>query len=86
MRGLQNRSFFQLRTEDKLLIAHPGGSEPQRGWSAVGAESTSCLYRKGFLKSSMMEDLKDARASQTTCSIQRYALTCQGTLRSRTTD
>lgn len=31
---LQNRRFFQLSFEQKSEIAHPGGSKPQRGWSA----------------------------------------------------
>lgn len=75
MRGLQSKSFFQMRPEDKLLIAHPGGSEPQRGWSAVGAESSSSLYRKGLLKSKMIEDLRDARVCQIKCKIQPHALT-----------
>lgn len=50
-----------MRMEDKASIANPGGSAPQRGWSAVGAENSSTLYRKGLLKSRMTEDLKDAR-------------------------
>ncbi len=44
-----------------MEIVHPGGSAPQRGWSAVGAENSSTLYRKGLLKSRMTEDLRDAR-------------------------
>ncbi|KAL8726063.1 MAG: hypothetical protein Q9166_006942 [cf. Caloplaca sp. 2 TL-2023] len=50
-----------MQAEDKLAIAHPGGPEPQRGWSAVGKESSSALYKKGLLKSRMTEDLRDAR-------------------------
>ena len=50
-----------MSAEDKAAIAHPGGSEPQRGWSAVGAENSSRLYRKGLLKSEIAEELKDAR-------------------------
>lgn len=69
LRELQNKTFFQMRAKDKLLIAHPGGPEPQRGWSAVGAESSSSLYRKGLLKSNLTEDLRDARVSQTEWSI-----------------
>ena len=69
MKGLQNRSFFQMRTEEKLFTAHPGGPEPQRGWSAVGAESISSLYRKGLLKSNTIEDLRDASTfSRVDCS------------------
>ena len=75
MRELQSKSFFQMRTADKLLIAHPGGSEPQRGWSAVGAESSSSLYRKGLLKSKMIEDLRDARVCENKCKIHPHALT-----------
>ncbi|KAL8682572.1 MAG: hypothetical protein Q9186_001425 [Xanthomendoza sp. 1 TL-2023] len=56
-----SRKFFQIQADDKLAIAHPEGSEPQRGWSAVGKESSSALYRKGLLKSQMTEELKDAR-------------------------
>ncbi|KAL8819800.1 MAG: hypothetical protein Q9223_001837 [Gallowayella weberi] len=56
-----SRKFFQMPADDKLAIAHPGGSEPQRGWSAVGRESSSALYRKGLLKSQITEELKDAR-------------------------
>ncbi|KAL8873407.1 MAG: hypothetical protein Q9198_007029 [Flavoplaca austrocitrina] len=29
-----NKKFSQLVYEDKAVIAHPGGSDPQRGWSA----------------------------------------------------
>ncbi|KAI4160349.1 MAG: hypothetical protein LQ342_005845 [Letrouitia transgressa] len=50
-----------MKDEAKVAIAHPGGSEPQRGWSAVGAENSATLYRRGLLKSRMVEDLKDAR-------------------------
>ena len=75
MRRLQSKSFFQMRTEDKMSIAHPGGSEPQRGWSAVGAESSSSLYRKGLLKSKMTEDLKDARVCQIEYKTEPHALT-----------
>ena len=75
MRGLQSKAFFQMRTEDKLLMANPGGPEPQRGWSAVGVESSSSLYRKGILKSKMTEDLRDARVCQVECHIQPHTLT-----------
>lgn len=57
----QNRSFFHMDVVQKMKIVHPGGSAPQRGWSAVGAENSSTLYRKGLLKARMTEDLKDAR-------------------------
>ena len=57
----QNRSFFALEEQHKLAIAHPGGSEPQRGFSSVGAESSAGLYRKGMLKAQLTEDLHDSR-------------------------
>lgn len=47
--------------DEKTRIAHPPGPDPQRGWSHVGAESSSGLYRKGFLQSKEKLDLKDAR-------------------------
>ncbi|KAK3172572.1 hypothetical protein OEA41_005896 [Lepraria neglecta] len=56
-----NGLFFQMKTEDKFSIAHQPGPDPQRGWSKVGAENSSTLYRKGLLKSQMAEDLRDAR-------------------------
>ena len=57
----QNKSFFALEEQHKLAIAHPGGSEPQRGFSSVGAESSAGLYRKGILKAQLTEDLHDSR-------------------------
>ena len=57
----QNQSFFKLPTAEKLAIAHPGGSDPQRGFSCVGSENSSTLYRKGLLKTQVPEDLRDAR-------------------------
>lgn len=68
-----------MRAEDKLSIVHPGGPEPQRGWSAVGAESSSSLYRKGLLKSNMTEDLRDARVSEIEGGRQSHTLTAAGT-------
>ncbi|KAL8889960.1 MAG: hypothetical protein Q9215_002829 [Flavoplaca cf. flavocitrina] len=56
-----NKEFFQLGYEDKAVIAHPGGSDPQRGWSAVGKENAASLYRTGFLKAKMASALKDSR-------------------------
>ncbi|KAL9020094.1 MAG: hypothetical protein Q9180_008657, partial [Flavoplaca navasiana] len=56
-----NKIFFQLDYEDKAVIAHPGGSDPQRGWSAVGKENAASLYRTGFLKARMASALKDSR-------------------------
>ncbi|KAI4270108.1 MAG: hypothetical protein LQ337_006893 [Flavoplaca oasis] len=56
-----NKKFFQLGYEDKAVIAHPGGSDPQRGWSAVGKENAASLYRTGFLKARMASALKDSR-------------------------
>ncbi|MCJ1231405.1 hypothetical protein MMC12_008082 [Toensbergia leucococca] len=57
----QNRLFFQMKTEEKLRIAHPPGPDPQRGFSSVGAENSSKLYRKGLLKCQTTEELSDAR-------------------------
>ncbi|MCJ1281401.1 hypothetical protein MMC26_000720 [Xylographa opegraphella] len=56
-----SKSFFRLKLDDKASIAHHPGPNPQRGWSGVGAENSSALYRKGLLKSTTVEDLKDAR-------------------------
>ncbi|KAL9602562.1 MAG: hypothetical protein Q9219_001706 [cf. Caloplaca sp. 3 TL-2023] len=56
-----SKAFFRLPAHEKLAIANPGGPEPQRGWSAVGSESSSSLYKKGMLKSELVEDLRDAR-------------------------
>lgn len=52
-----------MQEEHKLAIAHPGGSEPQRGFSSVGAESSAGLYRKGILKAQLTEGLRDSRVS-----------------------
>lgn len=59
----QNKSFFQMPTTEKVAIAHQPGPSPQRGWSTVGAENSSKLYKKGFLNYQMTEELKDARVS-----------------------
>ncbi|KAL8786523.1 MAG: hypothetical protein Q9213_002750 [Squamulea squamosa] len=58
-----NKRFFQLGFNDKAAIAHPGGADPQRGWSAdaVGKENAASLYRTGFLKAKMGGTLKDSR-------------------------
>ncbi|KAL8897653.1 MAG: hypothetical protein Q9207_007103 [Kuettlingeria erythrocarpa] len=56
-----NKRFFQLKLNDKADIAHPGGSDPQRGWSAVGKENAASLYRTGFLGAKMANTLKDSR-------------------------
>ncbi len=64
---LQNKYFFALQDEHKLAIAHPGGSEPQRGYSGIGAESSAGLYRKGILKAQLTEDLRDSRVSGERC-------------------
>lgn len=61
--NLQNKSFFAMPDEDKLAIAHPGGSAPQRGFSSIGAESSAGLYRKGILKTPLTENLQDSRVS-----------------------
>ena len=62
--NLQNKSFFAMQAEHKLAIAHPGGPEPQRGYSGIGAESSAGLYRRGILKAQLMEDLRDSRVSR----------------------
>ena len=59
----QNETFFALPQGEKLAIAHPGTSEPQRGFSRVGAENSARLYRKGVLNLSTSEDLRDCRVS-----------------------
>lgn len=59
----KNKLFFQMQAHDKISIAHRPGPDPQRGWSKVGAENTSTLYRKGLLKSHVAGDLRDARVS-----------------------
>ncbi|KAI4233186.1 MAG: hypothetical protein LQ349_004567 [Xanthoria aureola] len=56
-----NKRFFKLGIGDKAAIAHPGGSDPQRGWSAVGKENAASLYRTGFLKAKTANTLKDSR-------------------------
>ncbi|KAL8649434.1 MAG: hypothetical protein Q9226_005579 [Calogaya cf. arnoldii] len=56
-----NKKFFRLDIDEKAAIAHPGGSDPQRGWSAVGKENAASLYRTGFLKTKMANTLKDSR-------------------------
>ncbi|KAL9584103.1 MAG: hypothetical protein Q9203_004801 [Teloschistes exilis] len=53
--------FFALPPQEKLAIAHPNTSEPQRGFSCVGAENTARLYRKGVLNIANVEDLRDCR-------------------------
>lgn len=57
----QSEAFFALPPQEKLAIAHLNTSEPQRGFSCVGAENTARLYRKGVLNISNVEDLRDCR-------------------------
>ena len=52
-----------MQTEEKIRILHRPGPDPQRGFSSVGSESSSKLYRKGVLKNETVEDLSDARVS-----------------------
>lgn len=40
----QSRKFFELPEDAKREIEHQPGPNPQRGWSAVGAESTAKLF------------------------------------------
>lgn len=63
---LQSRKFFKIPLQEKRSIAHPGGSEPQRGFSKLGAENSSALYRKGLLGTQGAEELSDARVRETT--------------------
>ncbi|KAI4086737.1 MAG: hypothetical protein LQ344_007306 [Seirophora lacunosa] len=56
-----NKSFFQLPAEEKQRIAYPGGSKPQRGFSCLGSENSSNLYRKGLLNAVTSQHLRDAR-------------------------
>ena len=56
-----------MPTEKKVHIAHRSGPDPQRGWSRVGEENSSKLYRKGILKIQDTEELSDARVRATTC-------------------
>ena len=76
----QNKLFFQMQAHDKSSIAHRPGPDPQRGWSRVGAENTSTLYRKGLLKSHVAEDLTDARVSGKKLKHWSHALTDEGAL------
>lgn len=72
-----------MQPADKVAIANIGGDQPQRGWSKVGAENTSTLYRKGLLKMKVTEGLKDARVSGKKVNRSCKALMCLGALRSR---
>ncbi|RAH69292.1 isopenicillin N synthase family dioxygenase [Aspergillus aculeatinus CBS 121060] len=55
------RKFFALPSSEKVRLAHPAGPEPQRGWSCVGAERTSKLYRAGLGETNIDEERFDAR-------------------------
>ena len=63
LKNVQNRRFFRIDQEEKLSIAHVNGSEPQRGYSKVGAENSSSLYKKGLLGTQITQELRDARVS-----------------------
>ena len=63
---LQSRRFFRIPSQEKRSIAHPGGFEPQRGFSEVGTENSSTLYRKGLLGTEVTEKLSDARVREIT--------------------
>src|SRR4051794_32588844 len=41
---LKSRKFFELPQDVKRQIEHLPGPNPQRGWSAVGSESTAKLF------------------------------------------
>lgn len=62
---MQSKAFFRLEARDKMSFAHMPGPEPQRGWSKMGAENSSTLYRKGLLGSEVAEDRRDARVWRT---------------------
>jgi hypothetical protein len=57
----QIRNFFKLKNEEKESLANIPGPTPQRGWSRVGAENSSKLYRKGLLKVESDIEQRDAR-------------------------
>lgn len=44
-----------------MSVANVPGPNPQRGWSRIGDEKTSTLYRKGLLGQEVSANLKDAR-------------------------
>ena len=50
--------------DEKLRIAHHPGPDPQRGFSSVGSENSSKLYREGLLGNQLAEELSDARVSR----------------------
>lgn len=70
----KNKQFFQLPSQAKVDIAHPGGPTPQRGWSHLGAENSAKLHRSGVNggKEGQDEtsapdiDISDARVSSRT--------------------
>lgn len=77
----QNKRFFQLPHTKKAVIANTPGPNPQRGWSSVGSENSSTLYREGLLGDKIQNHFSDARASPSRhalCSSDRFL---QGTLR-----
>ncbi|KAJ5516408.1 hypothetical protein N7527_007968 [Penicillium freii] len=52
--------FFQMPQESKEGIANVAGPAPQRGWSHLGAESSSSLYSK-LIKGKISKGLSDSR-------------------------
>lgn len=58
----QADQFFQMPQESKEGIANVAGPAPQRGWSHLGAESSSSLYSK-LIKGKTSTGLSDSRVS-----------------------
>lgn len=61
----QSRKFFELPEDAKREIEHQPGPNPQRGWSAVGAESTAKLFGDLVPGSSKIVE-KDAKVGMRT--------------------
>ncbi|RBA09647.1 oxidoreductase [Fusarium proliferatum] len=56
-----SRAFFNLPLIVKDTVLHRAGPTPQRGWSKVGDEDSSALYRNGFLGQGKVEGLSEFR-------------------------
>ncbi|GAP86469.1 putative gibberellin 2-oxidase [Rosellinia necatrix] len=55
------RDFFSIPWEEKLAIANAAGPNPQRGFSVVGVEQTSTLWKENLNGHKSWEALRDAR-------------------------
>ncbi|KAI0866742.1 putative gibberellin 20-oxidase [Xylaria cubensis] len=55
------RDFFIIPWEEKLAIANIPGPNPQRGFSLVGVEQTSTLWKENLKGHKSWEALRDAR-------------------------